>query len=256
MKFLGLAVPGASGLSSIEDLVAVWRAQRGVRFQNYRAIFTILDEEKISHKWLKDLVKGIKPIESKYCPKSWINWVKNGTIKALKCKTTKVPRVKENQLPTNKIEEETLEKIYELTETEFEYAAKEIIKLFDNKFVNLEVTPPVKDGGRDVIGEYKIGHKGDNILLDIFVEAKRWKKGIGVKPMARLISRMKHKDLGVFITTSYFNKQVQEELIEDQHPIILISGGDIARILIEHEIGGENNKGKLIKWISQIKNKI
>lgn len=41
--FRGVAVPGAQGMSMTEDLVAIWRSKEGERFQNYRAVFTILD---------------------------------------------------------------------------------------------------------------------------------------------------------------------------------------------------------------------
>lgn len=40
-RFLGLAVPGASHASSIDELVGIWRSTGGQRYQNYRALFTI-----------------------------------------------------------------------------------------------------------------------------------------------------------------------------------------------------------------------
>jgi hypothetical protein len=50
--FRGLAVPGAGSMSFTEDLVAVWKTDAGSRFQNYRAIFTILDIPKIKREWI------------------------------------------------------------------------------------------------------------------------------------------------------------------------------------------------------------
>ena len=44
VRFLGLAVPGAEGMGTDDDLVAVWRTSTaGIRFQNYKAMFTVLD---------------------------------------------------------------------------------------------------------------------------------------------------------------------------------------------------------------------
>ena len=43
VMFLGLAVPGTSEQQVAEDLVAIWRTANGMRFQNYRARFTILN---------------------------------------------------------------------------------------------------------------------------------------------------------------------------------------------------------------------
>jgi hypothetical protein len=91
----------------------------------------------------------------------------------------------------------------------------------------------VRDGGRDVIAQYRVGHELHQVLLSAFIEAKHWnpKDAVGVKPMMRLLSRIKHRDLGIFVTTSYFENQVQKELIEDRHPVILVSGGDICTAL-------------------------
>jgi hypothetical protein len=38
------------------------------------------------------------------------------------------------------------------------------------------------------------------------------------------------------VTTSYVHKQAYEEVIEDQHPILVISASDIARILRQNSI--------------------
>ncbi len=67
--------------------------------------------------------------------------------------------------------------------------------------------------------------------------------------MMRLLSRLKHRDLGVFVTTSYFEQQVQEELIEDRHPVILVSGGDIARLLVARQL----EKEPLERWIATVR---
>src|ERR1022692_3069384 len=59
VRFLGLAVPGAEGLGSDDDLVAVWRTSSdGIRFQNYKATFTVLDVGRISRLWFDDIKQG------------------------------------------------------------------------------------------------------------------------------------------------------------------------------------------------------
>ena len=42
-RFLGLAVPGAPGVAAVDELVGIWRSSAGIRYRNYRALFTILD---------------------------------------------------------------------------------------------------------------------------------------------------------------------------------------------------------------------
>jgi hypothetical protein len=47
MQFRGLAVPGSPQLGPGEDLVAIWRSANGQRFQNYKVVFSILDQDSV-----------------------------------------------------------------------------------------------------------------------------------------------------------------------------------------------------------------
>lgn len=252
MRFLGLAAPGARGVSAFDDLVAVWRVSGVTRFQNYRALFTILKEEITPRAWLEDLVDGVSPAGSRHCPKAWSQWVSTGLYKPLTCERGFEPRTLKDQLPQNDAERVILDQILNgLTDRQFEFAAAALVNLMDERFSQMTVTPRVRDRGRDAVGQYRVGHHNHQVHLEVLVEAKRWgqNNNVGVEPMARLISRIKHRDIGVFVTTTCFNQQVQEELIEDRHPVILVSGGDIARILIARELDG---KVKLSAWLDLI----
>lgn len=253
MKFLGLAAPGASGLSAYDDLVAIWRVTDEKRFQNYRAIFTILNEVEIARSWLEDLVNGIDSIQSKSCPSSWKRWVSSGSYTPLVCTRKKEPRSLQNQQSSTPEEAEILNYLISAVDhREFEFVAVDIVQMMDSRFTSFSVTPRVKDRGRDAIGLYRVGHENHQVLLNAYIEAKFWNAGgnIGVEPMARLLSRIKHRDIGVFVTTASFSLQVQEELIEDNHPVILVSGGDIAKILISQ---GLNTRVLLDEWIASVK---
>jgi hypothetical protein len=56
-------------------------------------------------------------------------------------------------------------------------------------------------------------------------------KLVGVREVARLISRIRHRHFGVLVTTSYFHQQVYSEVRADGHPIALIAGRDIVEAL-------------------------
>jgi hypothetical protein len=250
MRFLGLAAPGGPAASGLEDLVAVWRIKGDQRFQNYRALFSILAADTVSHEWLEDLVRGVAPGDSIHCPPVWKAWVNRGKYELLKCERTVRVRTKDEQQPRDDREAAVLLTLCSLlTPRQFEFAAAALVTMMDDRFVNLQVTPAVKDGGRDVIAQYRVGHDLHQVLLSASVEAKLWnpRQAVGVKPMMRLLSRLKHRDMGVFVTTSFFERQVQQELIEDRHPVILVSGGDIARLLISREIEG----GALKRWLER-----
>jgi len=49
--------------------------------------------------------------------------------------------------------------------------------------------------------------------------------------MSRLISRLRHRQFGVLVTTSYVDSQAYREIKEDQHPIVVIAAADIVVIL-------------------------
>lgn len=67
------------------------------------------------------------------------------------------------------------------------------------------------------------------------MEAKCYQpeSGVTVKDVSRLISRLRHRQFGILVTTSYLAEQAYKEIRDDEHPIIVASGVDIVRILRE-----------------------
>jgi hypothetical protein len=76
--FRGLAVPGVSGLPAGQDLVAEWREGKNGKFQNYRAMFTILNVEVTDKRWIADLISGVS--QSVHVPLAWKQWVEAGEV--------------------------------------------------------------------------------------------------------------------------------------------------------------------------------
>jgi hypothetical protein len=70
---------------------------------------------------------------------------------------------------------------------------------------------------------------------------------IGVRETSRLISRLRHRQFGILLTTSLISKQAYEEIREDGHPIILICGRDIAQLLSNK---GISTKDKVKEWLA------
>jgi hypothetical protein len=233
-RFLGLAVPGANATNFSDDLVAVWRTSKSLRYQNYRAIFTILDVATVSRSWLLDIRSGDR--NSVHEPEVWTRWVDGGGISALTSPNAVEHRSRIDQEPQGAVGQKLLEIIYghfSDRPVDFEYFAAEIVKMHLPDVVSLDVTRPSRDGGRDGIGQLRVGNGPGGIDLDFSVEAKCYRPGsaVGVRELARLISRLRHRQFGILVTTSHLNLQAYKELKEDRHPIIVISGGDIVRIL-------------------------
>ena len=58
--------------------------------------------------------------------------------------------------------------------------------------------------------------------------------------MSRLISRIRYRQFGIMITTSYVDRQAYKEVVEDGHPILIVTASDIAGILRNNAIDSTN----------------
>ena len=106
---------------------------------------------------------------------------------------------------------------------------------------NITRTRPTADGGFDFFGsftlpppiQYEIPFRG---------EAKRYARStpVGPKDVSRLVARLARGQYGIFVTTSYFTKQTQEEVLEDRYPTTLVAGADLVRIMKELRIARGN----------------
>ncbi len=257
VQFKGLCVPGTNNKNQIEDLVAIWKTSNGLRFQNYLASFTILNISKISRNWLNELNSGIS--NGNNAPSIFNKWKQYGKYDALTSKRTVGIRSINEQLPNNNSHLKLLETLFNYFKNEptlFEYLAAEIYMMTDAKIIIDEVTRGTVDGGRDAIGRIKLGLNEDPIFADFALEAKCYNPGInkkkintvGVKEVARLISRIRNRQFGILVTTSAISKQAYEEVRSDNHPIILLSGKDIINILIEK---GINNVKVLHQYLTE-----
>lgn len=249
VQFLGLAAPGNPRISPDKDLVAFWRTMNEQRFQNYEAYFTILNTSEIDKEWLNMLIYD-HDNSLKHAPDVWKSFIKrgrNGIIPLIAKKLPKIPD-KYDQLQSNEDGQKCLMKIrsyYKNNPFGFENCAKAILEKMDNKFQDFSLTRPWRDGGRDALGYYVIGSASKAnypLRIDCAMEAKCYAENhaVGVREMSRLISRIRYRQFGVLITTSYVHKQAYKEIIEDGHPILVISATDIVNILRRNAISLEN----------------
>ena len=86
-----------------------------------------------------------------------------------------------------------------------------------------------------LLGYYVIGNGSKAnypLRIDCALEAKCYspKNSVGVREMSRLISRIRYRQFGVMLTTSYVHKQAYEEVLQDGHPILIVSASDIAQV--------------------------
>jgi hypothetical protein len=252
--FRGLAVPGARGHGSREDLIAIWKTKGDRRFQNYRSIFTILDEPRITRNWIDDIRLGNK--FSVNAPTSWLEWIKRAEYRPLLAPRAVTHRSKQQQLPEHGLKRDILETIVNYFkkhpggEYAFENCAAEIAVLMDSNITRYDLTRPWRDGGRDALGKYRIGNPQNAIEVEFALEAKckSFESGSGIGETSRLIARLRHRQFGIFVTTSYVGDQAYKEIIEDAHPVIIVSGAGIAQILID---AGHTSVDSIEKWLNK-----
>lgn len=167
LVFRGLAVPGAIGRTHNDDLVAIWHTTKGQRFQNYKAVFTVLDLPKIPREWLNDIIGGMAGSESEHAPVEWRAWVKSGQYTPLIAKRSQPIRSKKEQLPCSKQDLKMLSTIHEYFKDDpyaFEACAAHLVRLCLPDTVELDLTRRYRDGGRDGIGKLRIGRPESSIL--------------------------------------------------------------------------------------------
>lgn len=241
VRFRGLLAPGSPRLNPDEELVAIWRSRNGLRFQNYRAVFTVLDVNTVSRSWLSAIGSG-EPSTNDDCPEAWREWVEGRAYQALVAKAATVIPTPAQQQPSDSVGRAMLQVIqrhFEDRPTDFEECAVEIWRMIAPGTGDCDVTRPSRDGGRDAVGLYPLGPTRDQIYVEFALEAKCYAPTttVGVKEISRLISRIRPRNFGVFLTLSHFGTQAYEEVRSDQHPIALVCGRDVVDILREKGYG-------------------
>jgi hypothetical protein len=186
-------------------------------------------------------------------PRAWLNWREVGTYEPLITDRVEV-RSRRQQTPISSTDASMLSAIHTyfnetLAEpTRLEACAVEIWRWLAPSTGEVDLTRPWRDGGRDAIGKYMLGPLADRLAVEFALEAKCYapSNAVGVREMARLISRLRHRQFGVFVTTSYFHHQVYEEVRLDAHPVVLVSGRDIVDTL---KAAGMTSAQSTMKWL-------
>jgi len=249
--FLGLAVPGTSDLRASEDLVAIWRTARGRRFQNYRARFTVLDAPLLQRAWIREILKG-RPHTSK-APAAWQAWIETGHPRPLVAKRSLEHRNRFEQVPQDTQGMAIMQVIHGFFADRphaFEACAAALARLMLPEIAALDLTRPSRDGGRDAVGQLRIGHGSTSILVDFALEAKCYglSNAVGVREMSRLISRLRHRQFGILVTTSYVDVQAYREIKEDGHPIVVVAAADIVDLL---KMNGHSSATAVRAWLER-----
>jgi hypothetical protein len=226
-----------NGLCVLDKLELTWFEDHGKPVRNYRALLTILDEEFVDVAWLHSRMKATSVADlSGKGPEAWRRY-QDGFVKRLRVWAGSI-RTTAQQLPeVGSTGESLLTELRQLTPTEFEAAVVAILGDLDEVRHNITRTRPTSDGGFDFYGSFTLPPP-IQYEIPFLGEVKRYARStpVGPKDVSRLVARLARGQYGIFVTTSYFTKQTQEEWLEDRYPTTLVAGSDLVRIMRELRI--------------------
>jgi restriction system protein len=126
-----------------------------------------------------------------------------------------------------------LDRLYELTPTQFEHFARHLLVAYG--FVQVTVTQVAKDGGIDGHGLLKVGLA----RMAVAFQCKRWEGNVSRPEVDKFRGAIQGEyEQGVFFTTSDFTKQAMGASIKKGAvPVVLLNGESIVDLMIEKEFG-------------------
>lgn len=244
-----------NGLCALINLELTWFEDKGNPVKNYRCELAILDAEKVDVAWLHSRTKctDLSKINDK-APKVWQDYVK-GNIRKLDVWSKSVYSKEEQLPPENSNESSLLEQLHKLTPIQFEAVVVELFRNLPHVNHKIVRTRPTADGGFDFYGQFSIPHP-IKYEIEFLGEAKKYARNSAVQPrhVSRLVARLNRGQFGIFVTTSYYTRQTQKEVLEDGYPVKLFSGNDLVNILQELRLV-ENGKIKK-EWLETLLNKM
>jgi hypothetical protein len=240
-----------AGLAVIEraELVTQYNNKIGY-FTNYVFKFAILsltnEDEELDWSWINDRRNQNLNVNAtlEHAPAAWKKWVKfgNSHLPSIRRKvsTMRLDDASSQQPKIGSAEAKALKTIYDFythtsTKSRFELLASRVVMDFVNEsgatYRYGWITKASGDGGVDFVGKIEIGHGFAQVPILVLGQAKCEdpSRPTNGKDIARTVARLKRGWIGAYVTTSFFSKHVQSEIIEDQYPLIKINGQTLAR---------------------------
>lgn len=190
-----------------------------------------------------------------FAPKSWRRWLQGGeralpTVRRLLSRRSLESAESQMPKPGTRLRS-LLEKVYDNykgREAKFEaVAAWAAHRSLGDSYRPYGVTRATGDRGFDFVGRLDLGMGFGAAKLVVLGQAKCEKldKPTGGQHVARTVARLRRGWLGVYVTTSYFSKSVQLEIVQDRYPLLLIGGLRLAEALDEEV----NRRGQPLETI-------
>ncbi len=197
----------------------------------------ILDVDEVNISWLHQRAKAALASNLiNGAPSAWKQYLK-GNVRKLDLWKSNIRSVEAQLPPPGSPESDILSRLASLTPTQFEAIVVALFNQMTSICHSITRTRPTADGGFDFYGSFVLPRP---LLykINFLGEAKRYSRKTPVQPkhVSRLVARLARGQFGIFVTTSYFSKQTQQEVLSDAYPVRLVSGIDIVNIMKELRI--------------------
>jgi len=223
-----------NGLCALTNLQLTWFEDNGNPVKNYRCELTILDIDKVEVDWLHERANCSEQNNlNNNAPQIWKEYIK-GNIKRLDVWSKSILSKADQLPPVSSKQNKILHQLVALTPTQFEAVVVEIFKNLPHVNHKIIRTRPTADGGFDFFGQFSIPYPL-KYEIEFLGEAKKYSQDNAVQPkhVSRLVARLNRGQYGIFVTTSYYTRQTQKEVLEDGYPVKLYSGMDLVNFLYE-----------------------
>jgi hypothetical protein len=145
---------------------------------------------------------------------------------------------------------DTIYKHFDGKKLEFELLAARVagavLRARGGTYLEGWLTRGAGDGGTDFVGRLDVG-AGDAVArLVVLGQAKcvQPSTSISAEQIARVVARLRRGWIGVYVTTGVYSRAAQEEILDDQYPILLLDGrrlAEEARRMAFESHGGDVN---------------
>ena len=233
------------------DLVTQLSPSTHEYFSNFRFEFCVLslksEGEQFDWTWIHQRRdKDLPTVQTaRLAPAAWRQWLKEGpaAIERIRRRVLRTQiSVSREQIPLASSPEEVVRDLvyrrYSTKRTAFENIASYVVGSYLRRhFTNYRegwVTPEGSDEGVDFVGRIDIGINFARTQLVVLGQAKCEKPNSPTNGnhIARTVARLRRGWIGAYVTTSHFSEAVQREIANDDYPLLMINGLDLARELL------------------------
>ncbi|MFH8223477.1 restriction endonuclease [Streptomyces sp. NPDC018057] len=238
------------GLGVIEraERIVQWAGHEHTTFTNYVYDIALIDlsveNDQVDWDWItarRSATVSDREALAK-APRFWREWVKRGHSALPRVRRrvarARVTKVREQRPAPGSRRDSDLRVIYEQFDGrkhEFEAIASavaaRVLKGSGHNYREGWITRRSGDGGADFVGRIDLGSGLAGTSLVVLGQAKciRPNDLVSAEQIARVVARLRRGWIGIYVTTGSFSEPAQLEMVEDQYPIVLVNGRDLAR---------------------------